>query len=81
MAVQKKSRVPLPKSLLIDEHELGMDASSIAADIRRHFNHTLGCDKHSVSAHHVYEALVIALRDRLMELWKSTHYSYQAKES
>jgi starch phosphorylase len=81
MAAQKKSRTRLPKSLLIDERELGMDASSIAADIRRHFNHTLGCDKHSISAHHVYEALVIALRDRLMELWKSTHYSYQAKES
>jgi starch phosphorylase len=81
MAAQKKSRTRLPKSLLIDERELGMDVSSIAADIRRHFNHTLGCDKHSISAHHVYEALVIALRDRLMELWKSTHYSYQAKES
>jgi len=80
MATQKKSRIPLPKLLLIDETELGMDASSIAADIRRHFNHTLGCDKYSVSAHHVYEALVIALRDRLMERWKSTHYSYQAKE-
>jgi len=57
-----------------------MDASSIADDIRRHFNHTLGCDKHSVSAHHLYKALVIALRDRLMERWKSTHYSYQATE-
>jgi starch phosphorylase len=80
MALQRKSRIPLPKSLLIDERELGMDASSIAADIRRHFNYTLGCDKHSVSAHHVYEALVISLRDRLMEGWKSTHYSYQAQE-
>jgi len=79
MAKEKKSGIPLPKPLLIDTQELGMDAASIAADMRRHFNHTLGCDKHSVSAHHVYEALVIALRDRLMERWKSTHYSYQAK--
>jgi len=81
MLKDKKSRIPPPKSLLLDEGELGMDASSIAADIRRHFNHTLGCDKHSISAHHVYEALVIALRDRLMERWKRTHYSYQAGES
>ncbi len=80
MAEDKKNRIPLPEPLLITEHELGMDAPSIVADIRRHFNHTLGCDKHSVSDHHVYEALVIALRDRLMECWKSTHYSYQAKE-
>ncbi len=80
MAIDKKSGTHLPTPLLIDTPKLGMDAASITADIRRHFNHTLGCDKHSVSAHHVYEALVIALRDRLMERWKSTHYSYQAKE-
>lgn len=80
MAKDEKSQILLPKSLLITERELGMDASSIAADMRRHFNHTLGCDKHSISAHHVYEALVIALRDRLMERWKSTHYSYQDKQ-
>ena len=73
----KDRRVPLPQSLLIEGKGLGMNADSIAADIRRHFNYTLGCDKHSVSAHHVYQALVIALRDRLMERWKRTHYSYQ----
>ena len=28
----------------------------------------------------MYEALVIALRDRLMERWKRTHYSYQDGE-
>jgi starch phosphorylase len=67
----------LPRNLLIDRHELGMDVESLTNDIRRHFNHTLGCDKHSVSTHHTYEALVIALRDRLMERWKCTHYSYQ----
>ena len=57
----------LPQPLLDDIDDLGMDAASLAADIRRHFNHTLGCDKHSISAHHVYQAVVIALRDRLME--------------
>lgn len=80
MTKDEKSGIPLPEPLLITEHELGMDAASITADMRRHFNHTLGCDKHSISDHHVYEALVVALRDRLMERWKSTHYSYQDKE-
>ena len=70
-------RTNLPQPLLVDMTNLGMDAASLAADIRRHFNHTLGCDKHSISAHHVYHAVVIALRDRLMERWKNTHYSYQ----
>ena len=70
----------LPQPLLDDIDDLGMDAASLAADIRRHFNHTLGCDKHSISAHHVYQAVVIALRDRLMERWKRTHYSYQQQK-
>lgn len=73
----KEIRTHLPQPLLVDTADLGMDAASIAADIRRHFNHTLGCDKHSISAHHVYHAVVITLRDRLMERWKNTHYSYQ----
>lgn len=72
-----KTTENLPRNLLIDQLVLGMDADSLADDIRRHFNHTLGCDKHSVSTHHAYQALVLALRDRLMERWKSTHYSYQ----
>ncbi|MCB1860256.1 MAG: glycogen/starch/alpha-glucan phosphorylase [Gammaproteobacteria bacterium] len=70
-------RTNLPQPLLVDMADLGMDAACLAADIRRHFNHTLGCDKHSISAHHVYHAVVITLRDRLMERWKNTHYSYQ----
>ena len=67
----------IPKPLLMDIADLGMDAESLATDIRRHFNHTLGRDKHSISAHHVYQAVVLSLRDRLMERWRNTHYSYQ----
>jgi starch phosphorylase len=78
--VVKETQESLPENLLIDQQTLGMDATSLTNDIRRHFNHTLGCDKHSISTHHIYEALVIALRDRLMERWKSTHYSYQTRE-
>ena len=73
----EKPRTNVPRPLLVDIADLGMDAASLAADIRRHFNHTRGCDKHSISDHHVYHAVVITLRDRLMERWKNTHYSYQ----
>ena len=69
----------ISQPLLIDIADLGMDAESLATDIRRHFNHTLGCDKHSISTHHVYQAVVLSLRDRLMERWKNTHYSYQQR--
>nr|MBS0020188.1 glycogen/starch/alpha-glucan phosphorylase [Gammaproteobacteria bacterium] len=54
-----------------------MDAKSLAADIRRHFNHTLGCDIHSKHAYHLYEAVAMTLRDRLMDRWKNTHYTYR----
>ena len=67
----------IPAPLLRDLPALGLDAHSIAADFRRHFNHTLGCDIHSKYAFHLYQALAMSLRDRLMVMWKNTHYSYR----
>lgn len=55
---------------------LGMDPDSVALDFRRHFAHSLGRDKNCRSAHYAYEALALAVRDRLMERWKNTNYSY-----
>jgi starch phosphorylase len=70
-------RTSIPNPLLAELPTLGMDARSLAADIRRHFNHTLGCDIHSKYAYHLYEAVAMTLRDRLMDRWKNTHYSYR----
>ncbi len=55
---------------------LEMDADSIAFDFRRHFARSLGRDKHCRSAYYAYEALALTVRDRLMERWKNTNYSY-----
>ena len=74
-AVTEHQEIPAP--LLTGLPSLGLDARSIAADFRRHFNHTLGCDIHSKYAFHLYEALAMSLRDRLMVMWKNTHYSYR----
>jgi starch phosphorylase len=74
-AISQDQEIPAP--LLKDTAPLGLDAKSIAADIRRHFNHTLGCDMHSKYPYHLYEALALSLRDRLMVMWKNTHYSYR----
>ncbi|NNJ84988.1 MAG: glycogen/starch/alpha-glucan family phosphorylase, partial [Gammaproteobacteria bacterium] len=54
-----------------------MDQAPLREDFRRHFNYTLGCDIHSKNAYHIYEALALTLRDRLMERWRNTHYSYR----
>ena len=75
--VTKAAHLSIPDPLLAELPPLGMDAHSLAADIRRHFNHTLGCDIHSKYAYHLYEAVAITLRDRLMDRWKNTHYSYR----
>jgi starch phosphorylase len=67
--------VSQPIADLTELPELGMDADSIREDFRRYYSHTLGRDKHCKSAHYVYEALVLTLRDRLMERWKRTKYT------
>ncbi len=69
-----------PSPWLDELPALGMDAISLATDFRRHFNHTLGRDKHCQSAHYYYEALAITLRDRLMERWKNTWYAYEQQD-
>jgi glycogen phosphorylase len=56
---------------------LGMDEEALAADIRRYFGNFLGRDKYCRSSHYPYQALVLALRDRLMERWKRTRYAYE----
>ncbi len=77
-AVTEREEIPAPlqRNLLA----LGLDAHSIATDFCRHFNHTLGCDIHSKYAFHLYQALAMSLRDRLMVMWKNTHYSYREND-
>jgi len=73
----KKIIKELPEDLLTNLPTLLMDKEAIREDFRRHFNYTLGCDIHSKNAYHIYEALVMTLRDRLMERWRNTHYAYR----
>jgi starch phosphorylase len=65
---------------LTDLPPLGMDVHSLVDDFRHYYTHTLGRDRHSRSAHYAYQALVLTLRDRLMERWKSTRYAYEAAD-
>ena len=57
-------------------HHLGMDAASLATDVRRHLSFSLGRDQRSASDRYRYQATVMAVRDRLMERWKNTHAAY-----
>ncbi len=62
---------------LTDLPPLGMDVHSLVEDFRKYYSHTLGRDRHCQSAHYAYQALVLSLRERLLERWKNTRYGYE----
>jgi len=66
---------------LTDLPALGMDVHSLVEDFRRYYSRTLGRDRHCQSAHYAYHALVLSIRDRLMERWQDTHDAYDAADA
>ena len=70
----QKSRM---SSELFELPPLGMDEETLALDIRRYFGNFLGRDQYCRSAQYPYRALVLALRDRLMERAKRTRHAYE----
>ncbi len=76
---ETKALTPLPN--LTDLPPLGMDVHSLVEDFRRYYTYTLGRDRHCRSAHYAYSALVLGVRDRLMERWKATRYAYEAADA
>ncbi|TXT20188.1 MAG: glycogen/starch/alpha-glucan phosphorylase [bacterium] len=70
-----------PTTELYQLPPLGMDDTALALDIRRYFGTFLGRDRHCRSTHYPYQALALALRDRLMERWKRTRYAYEMKDA
>ncbi len=55
---------------------LSLDAPALIQDYRRYFTYTLGQNKYSRSVNYYYKALALTVRDRLMERWKKTRYTY-----
>ena len=77
----KPLRISKPTPELSEVPSLGMDEAALALDIRRYFGNFLGRDKYCRSSHYPYQALVLALRDRLMERWKNTRYAYEEHDA
>jgi starch phosphorylase len=77
----KPLRSGQPAAELSQLPPLGMDAEALALDIRRYFGNFLGRDRHCRSTHYPYQALALALRDRLMERWKRTRYAYEEQDA
>lgn len=76
----KQSVISKPKSRITEFPVLGMDAESIAEDMRRHFSRTLGWNVRNQADYYVFNSLSLALRDRLVERWKATKAAYTEQD-
>ena len=68
-----KADEPTITAELLQTTKLPMTADAILHDFSHYFGRTLGRRSVSAKAPFVYQALVYATRDRLMERWRKTH--------
>ncbi len=73
----KKSR---PSSTICLLPELGMGQAELVADFKRYYGHRLGRDENCISLYYAYEALALAISDRLVERWKRTYNAYKQQD-
>jgi len=69
-----------PKSDITKLPGLGMDKKDFVADFKRYYSHRLGRDELCRSPHYAYEALSLAVSDRLIERWKKTYNTYREED-
>ncbi len=74
----KKSK---PSSAICSLPHLGMDKKHLIDDFKRYYGHRLGRDENCQSLHYAYEALSLAVSDRLIERWKNTYNAYKEQDS
>lgn len=70
-----------PKAHITDLPDLGMDKEHLEADFKRYYGHRLGRDEYCCSLNYAYEALSLAVSDRLTERWKRTYNAYKKTDS
>ncbi len=66
-----------PKSDITKLPKLGLDKKSFVTDFKHYYSHRLGRDENCRSPHYAYEALSLAISDRLVERWKTTYNTYK----
>lgn len=69
-----------PSATITTLPDLGMDEEHIENDFKRYYGHRLGRDASCRSPHYAYEALSLAISDRLVERWKRTYTTYKAQD-
>jgi len=73
----QKSR-PIPDLTILPA--LPNDVESLKMAFREKYSHHLGRGKDCDSVHYSYLGLALMIRDRLMERWKNTQYSYDESD-
>ncbi len=74
--IQKRNRIKISSPGLTELPPLALDAAGLTHDYRRYFTYSLGQNKYCHSVNYYYKALALTVRDRLMERWKKTRYTY-----
>ena len=74
--VNKRKRTIIKSPGLTELPHLPLDADGLTHDYRRYFAYSLGQNKYCYSVNYYYKALALTVRDRLMDRWRSTRYSY-----
>lgn len=59
---------------------LGLESKHLVADFKRYYGHRLGRDENCRSPYYAYEALALAISDRLIERWKATYNAYKKED-
>ncbi len=67
-----------PRVKLSKLSKLGMDKKSIISDFRHYYSYRLGREEEGHSPYYSYEAVSLAISDRLMEHWKETQSTYKS---
>ena len=57
------------------------DIDALKKSIIQHFSHTLGRDIDNASPHYLYSALALAVRDRLMDQWRTTRAETESRDT
>lgn len=70
----------MPRPTICSLPHLGMDEQTLMTDFKRYYGHRLGRDENCQSLHYAYEALSLAISDRLIERWKKTYNAYKDKD-
>ncbi len=74
--VHKKKRTKIKSPGLTELPHLPLDAPALIHDYRHYFAYSLGQSKYCYSVNYYYKALAMTVRDRLMDRWRRTRYSY-----